>query len=104
MTEGSALLQQSFDLLDGIDDGADAHLVVDGSDEVGAVLGAVNIKVPAALQQVGLAVGQVASQIPIMMEMVMTKVMLTNCCAVRLSILPRVSPMALTALDAAMAS
>ena len=44
-----ALGQQSLDLLDGIDDGADAHLMVDGGDEVGAVLGAVNVEVPAAL-------------------------------------------------------
>ena len=60
--EGSAVLQQGLDLLDGIDDGADTHFVVDGGHEVGAVLGAVHIEVPAALQQLGLAVGQVGAQ------------------------------------------
>ena len=57
-----AAAQQSLDLLDGIDDGADAHLVVDGGDEVGAVLGAVHVERPAALEQLGVAVGQVGAQ------------------------------------------
>ena len=37
-------------------------------------------------------------------EMVITRIILTNCWALRLSIFPRVRPMALTALEAAMAS
>ena len=54
----SAVFQQCSDLLDG----TDAHLVIDGSHKVCAVLGAVNVEVPLALQQLGGAIGQVGAQ------------------------------------------
>ena len=44
------------------------------------------------------------SQMPTMMDRVITRAMLTYCWAVRALILPSSKPMALTALDAAMAS
>ena len=44
------------------------------------------------------------SQMPTIMDKVMTREMFTNCWAVRLSIFPSVKPMALTAFPAAMAS
>ena len=55
-------IQQGADLGHGVDDAGNALVVVDGSDEVGGVLGHVNIVVPLALQQFGLAVGQVGAQ------------------------------------------
>ena len=52
-----AALQQRIDLDHGIADCTDRHIVVDRRHKVSGVLGAVNIKIPAALQQLRLPVG-----------------------------------------------
>ena len=57
-----AVRQQSVDLLHGIADGRDGHVVVDGCNEVSGVLGAVHIEIPVAVQQFGLPIGQVGAQ------------------------------------------
>ena len=57
-----AVGQQNVDLLHRIADRRYGHIVVDSCDEVSGVLGAVNIKVPVALQQLRLTVGQIGSQ------------------------------------------
>ena len=57
-----AAAQQHIDLLHRIADGRNGHIMIDGCNEVSSVLGAVNIKVPAALQQFGLPVGQISTQ------------------------------------------
>ena len=51
-----------LDLGHRVDDAGYAHIMVDGSDEISGVLRQINIKVPGALQQLRLAVGQVGAQ------------------------------------------
>ena len=51
-----------LDLGHRVDDAGNAHIMVDGSDEISGVLRQINIKVPGALQQLRLAVGQVGAQ------------------------------------------
>ena len=48
------VFQQDLDLLHGIADGRDGHIVVDRCNEVSGVLGAVNIEIPGTLQGVSL--------------------------------------------------
>ena len=56
------LVKQRADLGHRVDDGGNALVMVDGGDEVGGVLGNIDIIVPLALQQFRLAVGQVRAQ------------------------------------------
>lgn len=56
------LVQQGADLGHRVNDGGNALVMVDGGNEVGGVLGDVHVVVPLALQQFGLAVGQVRAQ------------------------------------------
>lgn len=56
------VIQQMLDLGHRVDDAGYAHIMVDGSDEISGVLRQINIKVPGALQQLRLAVGQVGAQ------------------------------------------
>ena len=56
------VVQQMLDLGHRVDDAGYAHIMVDGSDEISGVLRQINIKVPGALQQLRLAVGQVGAQ------------------------------------------
>ena len=53
--------QQGLDLLDGVDDAGNGHIVVQGHDKVSGVLGDVNIDVPVAGQQLRHPVGQVGA-------------------------------------------
>ena len=53
--------QQSLDLLDGVDDAGNGHVMVQGHDEVCGVLGDVNIDVPVTGQQLRHTVGQVGA-------------------------------------------
>ena len=53
--------QQSLDLLDGVDDAGNGHVMVQGHDEVRGVLGDVNIDVPVTGQQLRHTVGQVGA-------------------------------------------
>ena len=56
------LVEKRFDLLHGITDGGDGHIVIDSGYKVGGVLGAVHIKVPRTLQQLRLPVSQIGTQ------------------------------------------
>lgn len=58
----TVVIQQMLDLGHRVDDAGYAHIMVDGSDEISGVLRQINIKVPGALQQLRLAVGQVGAQ------------------------------------------
>ena len=53
--------QQSLDLLDGVDDAGNGHVMVQSHDEVCGVLGDVNIDVPVTSQQLRHTVGQVGA-------------------------------------------
>ena len=59
---GGTAAQQGADLLVRINDAADGHIVVDGGDEVGDVLGHVHLKKPLTSAQLRVAVGQVGAQ------------------------------------------
>jgi len=58
----TVVIQQMLDLGHRVDDAGYAHIMVDGSDEISGVLRQINIKVPGALQQLRLAVGEVGAQ------------------------------------------
>ena len=53
--------QQSLDLLDGVDDAGNGHVMVQSNDEVRRILGDIDVHVPVAGQQVGHTVGQVGA-------------------------------------------
>ena len=57
-----ALSQQGLDLGNGVTDGRNGHVMVDGCDEVGSILGAVHVIIPITGKQLGLAVGQIGTQ------------------------------------------
>src|SRR5699024_7995913 len=58
---GGVLGQQGLDRADGVGNGRDGHVVVQRQHEVSRILRHVHVQVPVALEQLGLAVGQVGA-------------------------------------------
>jgi len=56
-----AVCQQVLDLLQGVDDAGNGHIVVQCHHKVGSVLGNIHVHIPVAGQQLGHTVGQVGA-------------------------------------------
>ena len=56
-----AVCQQVLDLLQGVDDAGNGHIVVQCHHKVGSILGNIHVHIPVAGQQLGHTVGQVGA-------------------------------------------